>query len=75
MYRAVTIRIPEDLHLKCKKAARSEKVSLNSFLLEGARKMIGEAQRRNLYDAFSEAAVDADVSYAFDSQKEIVDNG
>lgn len=47
---------------------------MNSFLIEGARKMIAEEKRRLLYDAFSEAADKGDVDFAFVAQSEILDD-
>jgi hypothetical protein len=47
---------------------------MNSFLVEGARKMIEEEKRRLLYDAFSEAADEGDVEFASEAQREILND-
>ncbi len=74
MKKAVTVRIPEEIHRECQRFSRRRKESMNSFLIEGARKMIAEEKRRLLYDAFSEAADKGDVDFAFVAQSEILDD-
>ena len=72
MQRTVTVRITEEMHRECQRISRRRKVSMNAFLVEGARKMIEEEKRRLLYDAFSEAADEGDVEFASEAQREIL---
>ena len=74
MQKTVTVRIPEEMHRECQRLSRRRKVSMNSFLVEGARKMIEEEKRRLLYDAFSEAADEGDVEFASAAQREILND-
>ena len=74
MKRTVTVRMPDDLHDRCKKTAKNRKVSMNELFLESIAAMLDSAEQQALYEAFGRVASGSDVSFAHKAQKEVLED-
>ncbi|MDD5515435.1 MAG: hypothetical protein WC116_08720 [Thermovirgaceae bacterium] len=74
MKRTVTVRMPDELHDRCRKAAKDRKVSMNELFLESLTAMLDSAERKVLYEAFGRVASGSDVSFAHKAQKEVLED-
>ncbi|MDO9542737.1 MAG: hypothetical protein Q7J98_10505 [Kiritimatiellia bacterium] len=74
MKRTVTVRMPDELHDRCKKTAKNRKISMNELFLESLTTMLDSAEQQALYEAFGRVASGSDVSFAHKAQKETLDD-
>ena len=74
MKRTVTVRMPDELHDRCRKRAKDRKVSMNELFLESLTAMLDSAERKVLYEAFGRVASGSDVSFAHKAQKEVLED-
>ncbi|GAB6162123.1 hypothetical protein JCM12298_12820 [Desulfothermus naphthae] len=73
--KALTLRLPYDLYEETKKIAEKKRKSYTAFILELLEEKLKEERKKSLFDAFTLVAKDieeADVEYAFASQREVV---
>lgn len=52
MKRTVTVRMPDELHDRCRKAAKDRKVSMNELFLESLTAMLDSAEREGSLRGF-----------------------
>ncbi len=74
MKRIVTVRMPVELHDRCRKTAKNRKVSMNELFLESLTAMLDSAEQKALYEAFGRVASGSDVSFAHKAQKEVLED-
>ena len=74
MNRSVTVRMPDELHDKCKKTAKDRKVSMNELFIESLTAMLESQEQQALYEAFGRVASGSDVTFAHQAQKEVLDD-
>ena len=74
MKRTVTVRMPDELHDRCRKEAKDRKLSINELFLESLTAMLDSAERKVLYEAFGRVASGSDVSFAHKAQKEVLED-
>jgi predicted transcriptional regulator len=74
MKRTVTVRMPDELHDRCRKTAKKRNVSMNELFLESLTAMLDSAEQKALYDAFGRVASGSDVSFAHKAQKEVLED-
>ncbi len=74
MKRTVTVRMPDELHERCRKTAKQRKVSMNELFLESLTVMLDSAEQQALYEAFGRVASGSDVSFAHKAQKEVLED-
>jgi len=72
MRRTVTVRMPDELHDRCRKTAIKRKVSMNELFLESLTAMLDSAEQKVLYEAFGRVGSGSDVSFAHKAQKEVL---
>jgi len=73
--KALTLRLPYDLYEETKKIAEKKGKSYTAFILELLEEKLKEEKKKSLFNAFTLVAKDieeADVEYAFESQREVV---
>ncbi len=74
MKRTVTVRMPDELHERCRKTAKQRKVSMNELFLESLTVMLDSAEQQALYEAFGRVASGSDASFAHRAQKEVLED-
>jgi hypothetical protein len=75
--KTLTVRLPEDLYQQAGEVARRKQWSMNATIQEALRQLTFQDQQARLYEAFSllgEDATEADVEFALDAQREVVDH-
>lgn len=74
MPHALSLRVPDDLYEEAKTITRRRRISFNALVEETLRKEIAAEQEREMYEAASLLAEDAEsnVDFAFFAQFEVV---
>ena len=73
---ALTLRLEESLYSRAKEAAAAHKTSFTAFVHNALAEVLKREEQKTLYDAFSLAGQDddvSDVSFALHAQREVVD--
>ena len=73
--KALTIRLPLELHQACQKIAKQRQVSINALIQEGLNTIMKSEEYTRLYEAFGELGADtkeSDVEFATHAQWEVV---
>ena len=73
--KALTIRLPLELHQACQKVAKRRRISFNVLVQEGLSAIMKSEEYTRLYQAFGQLGEDAeesDVEFAAHAQWEVV---
>ena len=75
--KALTIRMPLELHQACQEVARRRQISLNALIQEGLVAIMKSEEYSRLYHAFGQLGEDpeeSDVEFAAHAQWEVVNH-
>ena len=73
--KALTIRLPLELHQACQKVAQQRQISLNALIQESLNVIMKSEEYTRLHEAFGQLGADSeesDVEFAAHSQWEVV---